>query len=105
MGEGVKFFDEDVGDGAEAKDGLRCTVRWSTVVFSKEKRKNNRRIEEREQVKVVAGQKLVVPGFDLALLGAGNMPPMRAGGKRYVILEPELAYGQDGKKCGISDNC
>lgn len=38
-------------------------------------------------------------GFDLAIMGGGDMPQMRQGGIRQVILPPELAFGKKGSEC------
>lgn len=36
----------------------------------------------------------VVPGWELAVLGADGVPPIKEGGIRTVRIPPELAYGE-----------
>ena len=43
---------------------------------------------------VGAGQ--VIRGWDLGILGTEGIPPMKPGGKRRLVIPPELAYGSRG---------
>ena len=49
----------------------------------------------------------VMRGWELSILGAPGLPPMRAGGRRVVRIPPELAYGAEGHLCkrGVKTAC
>jgi hypothetical protein len=49
----------------------------------------------------------VLKGFDVAILGDGVMPPIKAGGVRTVVLPPALAFGEAGDGClyGLEGSC
>jgi FKBP-type peptidyl-prolyl cis-trans isomerase len=77
------------GTGAEATDGKKVTVHYTLWLAS-----NNKRIESSHDSKkpksfrLGAGQ--VIKGWDL------GVPGMKVGGKRKLILPPELGYGGAG---------
>jgi len=37
-----------------------------------------------------------VQGWDLGILGGGDVPPMKEGGKRKLVIPSDLAYGSRG---------
>ena len=41
----------------------------------------------------------VIKGWDIAILGSGELPPMHVGGVRSLKLPAELAYGSKGAGC------
>ncbi len=43
----------------------------------------------------------VVPGWELAVLGADGVPPIKEGGIRTVRIPPELAYGEGELQLGV----
>ena len=79
--------DELVGSGTEAKLGDVLTVNYTGklqdgTVFETSVGKR--------PVQFVLGSGQVIPGWDQGLLG------MKVGGKRLLIIPPDLAYGIDG---------
>lgn len=49
----------------------------------------------------------VVPGWEMALVGARGILPAQAGAVRTVVIPPALAYGDQGEGClfGRAQNC
>jgi peptidylprolyl isomerase len=44
--------------------------------------------------RVGAGE--VIKGWDMGIVGAEGIPPMKAGSRRRLVIPPELAYGTRG---------
>lgn len=90
--DGLKYTDTKVGDGAEAQKGLFIEVQYTGWLY-----KNGTKGAEFDSsakagkpfaFKLGAGQ--VIPGWDEGVAG------MKIGGKRTLIIPPELAYGAKG---------
>jgi FKBP-type peptidyl-prolyl cis-trans isomerase len=92
---GLKYVDERVGDGREALGGTTVAVlyigRTNGKVFDKNLNRNN-------PFRVVLGAGKVIKGWEEGLLG------MRAGGKRKLIIPPDLGYGASGSGTAIPPN-
>jgi len=53
--------------------------------------------DRRKPLGFMVGTHQVISGWDLGILGDGSeLPPMRAGGIRKLVLPPNLAYGERG---------
>jgi hypothetical protein len=88
--DGLKIVDLTVGTGAAAKTGENAEVQytgWLTTC----RQFDSSRSPGRTTFTFVIGQGQVIGGWDEGLLG------MKVGGKRKLIIPPELGYGAQGQ--------
>ena len=88
---GLKYVDVKVGDGKEAKKGDKVVVHYTGWLKDGKKFDSN---VGKEPYPVTIGRTRVIPGWTEGLVG------MKAGGKRKLIIPPELAHGKDGTDDG-----
>jgi peptidylprolyl isomerase len=91
----VKELEE--GNGAEAKAGSEVTVQYVGVNY-----KNGKEFDSswsrNEPFTFALGAGQVIPGWDQGVEG------MKVGGRRELIIPPELAYGEAGSPPAIGPN-
>jgi hypothetical protein len=88
--DGLKVIDLKVGTGQVAKDGENAEVQytgWLTNCRQFDSSRNPGRTSFTFQI----GKSQVISGWDEGLLG------MKVGGKRKLIIPPDLAYGPQGQ--------
>jgi FKBP-type peptidyl-prolyl cis-trans isomerase len=85
---GLKYADEKVGDGAEAKKGQVVRVHYTGYLTNGTKFDSSRDRGEPFEFKLGAG--MVIKGWDEGVAG------MKVGGKRKLQIPPELGYGKRG---------
>lgn len=84
---GLKYADIKVGDGKEAKEGSTVYVIYTG------KLENGKQFDSnvgKDPYEVTIGKTRVIKGWTEGLQG------MKAGGKRKLIIPPDLAYGKKG---------
>jgi peptidylprolyl isomerase len=85
------------GDGAEAKSGDEVSVQYVGVNY-----KNGEEFDSswsrNEPFTFTLGAGEVIPGWDQGVAG------MKVGGRRELIIPPELAYGEAGAPPAIGPN-
>ena len=85
---GLKMIDVQIGTGREAVTNTNVTVHYDGRLEDGKEFDSSRRRGQPFQFRLGAGQ--VIKGWDEGLVG------MKEGGKRQLIIPPELGYGQQG---------
>ncbi len=93
---GFKIEDIRVGGGAEAKAGVTVTVHY-TGTFTDGK-KFDSSVDRGQPFEFVLGIGQVIKGWD------EGVKTMKLGGKRKLIIPPQLAYGSRGAGNAIPPN-
>ncbi|MFL5780825.1 MAG: FKBP-type peptidyl-prolyl cis-trans isomerase [Thermoleophilaceae bacterium] len=94
----AKLVKRDIvkGKGAVAKDGSSLTMQYVGVTFSTGEEFDTS--WGREPFKFKLGAGMVIPGWDKGIKG------MREGGRRQLVIPPDLAYGPQGQPPTIGPN-
>mmetsp|Transcript_22336 Transcript_22336/g.68945 ORF Transcript_22336/g.68945 Transcript_22336/m.68945 type:complete len:165 (+) Transcript_22336:154-648(+) len=89
---GLQYLDLKVGDGAEPLPGQTIKVHYNGWLddFGDAGRKFDSSLDRGKPLAFAVGTGRVIKGWDEALL------TMKVGGKRRVIIPPELGYGARG---------
>jgi peptidylprolyl isomerase len=94
----AKLVKRDIvkGKGAVAKDGSSLSMQYVGVTFSTGEEFDTS--WGREPFKFKLGAGMVIPGWDKGIKG------MREGGRRQLVIPPDLAYGAQGQPPTIGPN-
>ena len=92
---GLSLLDMEVGEGEEAVSGQNVTVHYTGWLLEGEKFDSS--VDRGETFQFPLGAGRVIAGWDEGVAG------MRVGGKRRLVIPPELAYGAAGRS-GIPPN-
>jgi FKBP-type peptidyl-prolyl cis-trans isomerase len=89
---GLKYTDTKVGTGSEAKRGEKVTVHYTGWLYNngEKGKKFDSSVDRSEPFSFPLGGGQVIPGWDQGVAG------MKVGGKRTLIIPPDLAYGARG---------
>ncbi len=89
---GLQYIDTVVGEGAEAKGGELAVVHYTGWLYNNREKgkKFDSSVDRKEPFKFPLGGGRVIAGWDQGVKG------MKIGGKRTLILKPELGYGARG---------
>ncbi len=93
---GLKYVDIVVGTGATPKTGQTATVHYTG--WLKDGTKFDSSLDRRQPFTFQVGAGHVIKGWDEGVVG------MTVGGKRKLIIPPELAYGERGAGEDIPPN-
>ena len=93
---GLKYIDEKVGDGPEAKKGDNVSVHYTGTL--KDGKKFDSSHDRNQPFTFPLGAGRVIKGWDEGVAG------MKVGGKRKLIIPADLAYGAAGHPPVIPPN-
>ncbi|MDN4573513.1 peptidylprolyl isomerase [Pandoraea cepalis] len=85
---GLQYDDLQVGDGAEAMPGQTVTVHYTGWLTDGKKFDSSK--DRNDPFAFVLGGGMVIRGWDEGVAG------MKVGGKRKLVIPPELGYGARG---------
>jgi FKBP-type peptidyl-prolyl cis-trans isomerase len=88
MPSGLQYQDLVVGDGAQAAAGDQVSVHYTG--WLEDGTKFDSSVDRNQPFDFTLGQGMVIAGWDEGVAG------MREGGKRKLIIPPDLAYGAAG---------
>ncbi len=90
---GLRYYDLEVGDGETAEEGKTVSVHYTGWLENGEKFDSS--IDRGEPFSLTLGEGGVIPGWEEGVAG------MRVGGKRQLVIPPELGYGAAGAGGGV----
>jgi len=93
---GLKYVELKVGDGKEAKEGSKVKVHYTGTLENGKKFDSS--LDKGQPYPVTIGKSSVIKGWHEGLTG------MKEGGKRKLIIPPDLAYGAEGRPPQIPPN-
>ena len=97
---GLRYIDTVVGEGAEPHIGQIVTVHYTGWLFNNGEKgaKFDSSVDRGKPFKFTIGVHQVITGWD------EGVATMKVGGKRTLILPPDLGYGARGAGAGIPPN-
>jgi len=92
MPDGLKYTDTKIGDGATAKAGNKVSVNYTGWLYNNGAKgaKFDSSLDRGQPFQFTLGAHQVISGWDEGVAG------MKVGGKRTLIIPPELGYGARG---------
>ena len=89
---GLKIIDTQVGTGATPRTGQTCVMHYTGWLYEngQKGKKFDSSVDRNEPFEFPIGQGQVIAGWD------EGVATMKVGGKRTLIIPPELGYGARG---------
>ncbi len=91
---GLEWVDVDVGTGPAPAKGAKIKCHYIGKLTNGKKFDASYDRGKPLDFQVGVGQ--VIKGWDLGILGADDIPPMKEGGKRKLLIPANLGYGERG---------
>jgi peptidylprolyl isomerase len=97
---GLQYVDQKVGAGTTAVKGMTVDVHYTGWFYKDGKKgaKFDSSFDRKQPISFKLGTNQVIAGWDEGIEG------MKVGGKRDLIIPPDLAYGAEGHPGGIPPN-
>ena len=89
---GLQIIDTKVGTGASPKTGQTCVMHYTGWLYENgaKGKKFDSSVDRGEPFEFPIGTRRVIPGWD------EGVATMKVGGKRTLIIPPQLGYGERG---------
>ena len=97
---GLQIIDSKEGTGASPKPGQTCVMHYTGWLYEngQKGKKFDSSVDRNEPFEFPIGQRRVIAGWD------EGVASMKVGGKRTLIIPPELGYGARGAGGAIPPN-
>ena len=97
---GLQIIDSKEGTGATPKAGQTCVMHYTGWLYEngQKGKKFDSSVDRNEPFEFPIGQRQVIAGWD------EGVASMKVGGKRTLIIPPELGYGARGAGGAIPPN-
>jgi FKBP-type peptidyl-prolyl cis-trans isomerase len=97
---GLQIIDSKEGTGAAPKPGQTCVMHYTGWLYEngQKGKKFDSSVDRNEPFEFPIGQRRVIAGWD------EGVASMKVGGKRTLIIPPELGYGARGAGGAIPPN-
>ncbi|MEI7739249.1 MAG: FKBP-type peptidyl-prolyl cis-trans isomerase [Betaproteobacteria bacterium] len=97
---GLQYIDTHIGEGAEASANQEVSVHYTGWLYANDEQgeKFDSSLDRNDPFEFHLGAGMVIKGWDEGVQG------MRIGGKRTLIIPPELGYGARGAGGAIPPN-
>jgi peptidylprolyl isomerase len=97
---GLQIIDATVGTGASPKPGQTCVMHYTGWLYEdgKKGKKFDSSVDRNEPFEFPIGQGRVIKGWD------EGVASMKIGGKRTLLIPPDLGYGARGAGGAIPPN-
>lgn len=96
--DGIQYADLKVGSGPEPFEGDVLKCNYELLVDGK-------KVDFAKFFVFSGGTGEVIKGWDMVVMGSGDLPPMKVGGVRKALIPPQLAYGARGAGCAGNGEC
>src|SRR5215469_205014 len=89
---GLKITDSKIGTGATPKPGQICVMHYTGWLYEggAKGKKFDSSVDRGQPFQFPIGERKVIPGWD------EGVATMKVGGKRLLLVPPDLAYGPEG---------
>jgi len=91
---GIQYCDVIEGTGAAPVRGQKIEVHYIGKLTNG--KKFDASYDRGRPLPLSIGVGQVIRGWDIGIVGADDIPPMMEGGKRIIVIPPELGYGDRG---------